>query len=401
MKKIISLLLATTMTMALVACGAKEAAAPATDADAKETAVEETEEDAEEVADEATTDAAEGMKILFVSSPSGVDDGSFNQNSYKGVEDFVAANPECTSVALKEETGDTEACRQFVEQNVADYDVIVACGFQFAAIGDIADDNPDKYFILVDSTPTYEDGSDAECANIYSMCFAEQESGFFAGVAAALETKTNKVAVVNGIAYPSNVNYQYGFMCGVKYANAKYGTTAELVELPSYAGTDVTNANVGGNYIGSFADQDTGKVVGEALIKEGVDVMLVAAGDSGNGVFTAAKETDNVMIIGCDADQYGFGDNGSRNIILTSVLKCMDINNERQLNAIKDGTFKGGNFTLDATTDSTGYITADGRQQLSEDTLAKLAEAYDAVKSGAVVPAANFNGITPDTFEVK
>ncbi|MDO4966854.1 MAG: BMP family ABC transporter substrate-binding protein [Lachnospiraceae bacterium] len=402
MKKFISLLLATAMTVALVACGSKEAAAPAAEAPAAE-AETETEEEVEEVAEEATEETAdaEGMKILFVSSPSGVDDGSFNQNSYKGVEDFVKAHPECTSIALKEESGDTEACRQFVEQNVADYDAIVCCGFQFAAIGDIADDNPDKFFILVDSTPTYEDGSDAECANIYSMCFAEQESGFFAGVAAALETKTNKVAVVNGIAYPSNVNYQYGFMCGVKYANAVYGTTAELVELPSYAGTDVTSANVGGNYIGSFADQDTGKVVGEALIKEGVDVMLVAAGDSGNGVFTAAKETENVMVIGCDADQYDFGDNGSRNIILTSVLKCMDINNERQLNAINDGTFKGGNFTLDATTDSTGYISAEGRQQLSADTLTKLAEAYEAVKSGAVVPAANFNGITPDTFEVK
>ena len=51
------------------------------------------------------------------------------------------------------------------------------------------------------------------------MNFAEQESGFFAGMAAALETKTNKVAVVNGIAYPSNVNYQFGFESGVNYAN--------------------------------------------------------------------------------------------------------------------------------------------------------------------------------------
>ena len=391
MKKLVALVLSLVMVLSLSACGnTTENSAASSDAATTSDA-----SSAEEV------NGGAELNIAIISSPSGVDDGSFNQNSYKGVEDFVAANPECTSVALKEETGDTEACRQFVEQNVADYDVIVACGFQFATIGDIADDNPDKYFILVDSTPTYEDGSDAECANIYSMCFAEQESGFFAGVAAALETKTNKVAVVNGIAYPSNVNYQYGFMCGVKYANAKYGTTAELVELPSYAGTDVTGANVGGNYVGSFADEATGKIVAEALMAEGVDVMFVAAGDSGNGVFTAAKETDNVMIIGCDADQYGFGDNGSRNIILTSVLKCMDINNERQLNAIKDGTFKGGNFTLDTTTDSTGYITADGRQQLSEDTLAKLAEAYDAVKSGAVVPAANFNGITPDTFEVK
>lgn len=397
MKKIIASLLVGAMAMSLVACGGATEA-PATDAAADAT-TEAVEEEVEEVAEEAEAATSEGLNILFVSSPSGVDDGSFNQNSYKGVEDFVAAHPECTSTALKEETGDVEACISFVDANVADYDVIVACGFQFAAIGDIADDNPDKYFILVDATPTYADGSEAQCDNIYSESFAEQESGFFAGVSAAMETKTGKVAVVNGIAYPSNVNYQYGFMCGVDYANAKLGTTAEYVELASYAGTDVTGANVGGNYIGSFADQDTGKVLGEALIKEGCDIIFVAAGDSGNGVFTAAKETEDVMVIGCDADQYSFGDNGSRNIILTSVLKCMDISNKNALETILAGSFQGGvNATLTAAVDGTGYVSADGRHQLSAETLAALSDAMGEVKDGTVVPASNF-GVTLDEFK--
>lgn len=390
MKKFASLLLTAGMALSLVACGS-----------------EATTQTAEAPADAATTEATaeapaeatgEGLNILFVSSPSGVDDGSFNQNSYKGVEDFVALHPECTSTALKETTGDSEACIAFLEANAADYDVIVACGFQFAAIGDIADDNPDKKFILVDSTPTYADGSDATCENIYSESYAEQESGFFAGISAAMETKTGKVAVVNGIAYPSNVNYQYGFMCGVDYANAKLGTTAEYVELPSYAGTDVTGANVGGNYIGSFADQDTGKVVGEALIAEGCDIIFVAAGDSGNGVFTAAKETDDVMIIGCDADQYDFGDNGSRNIILTSVLKRMDVINARALESVLDGSFAGENDTLTAAVQGTGYVSADGRQQLAAETLTALEDALAEVEGGYVVPASNF-GVTLDEFK--
>ena len=57
--------------------------------------------------------------------------------------------------------------------------------------------------------------------NVYTMTFQEEQGGFFAGVAAALTTKTNKVAVVNGIVFPSNVNYQFGFMAGVNYTNAK------------------------------------------------------------------------------------------------------------------------------------------------------------------------------------
>ena len=213
-----------------------------------------------------------------------------------------------------------------------------------------------------------------------------------------METKTGKVAVVNGIAYPSNVNYQYGFESGVNYANAKLDTNAEIVELPSYAGTDVTNANVGGNYVGSFADEATGKVIGNALIDEGCDIIFVAAGASGNGVFTAAKEATDVKVIGCDVDQYDDGANGDSNVILTSVLKVMSMNVEKQLNAIKDGTFKGGNVLLQADTDSTGFVSDADRCQLSDDTISALNDAYELVKDGTIVPAANFNGNTPEDF---
>lgn len=94
-------------------------------------------------------------------------------------------------------------------------------------------------------------------------------------------------------------------MGGVNYANRHLDTAAEIVELSSYAGTDVTGANVG-----SFADQANGKVIGQALIKEGYDV-----------------------------DQYDDGANGGSNIILTSVLKVMDANDSRVLTEIQNGSF--------------------------------------------------------------
>ena len=345
---------------------------------------------------EAATDAkpagegkGEALNIAIVSSPSGVDDGSFNEDNYNGI---LALTP------VKEPTGDVAAAIQAVADIVADYDVIVCCGFQFAGIATLAQDNPDVDFILVDSNPADEEGNEVEVENIYAMTFAEQESGFFAGMAAALETESKKVAVVNGIAYPSNVNYQYGFECGVNYANKKFDTGVEIVELPSYAGTDVTNADVGGNYIGSFADEATGKVVGNAQIHEGCDILFVAAGASGNGVFTAAKEAEGVKVIGCDVDQYDDGVNGDSNIILTSGLKVMSKNVEKQLEAIADGSFKGGNNLLKADTDSTGYVKEEGRNQLSEDTIKKIDEAYELVKDGTIVPASNFSDSTPDSF---
>jgi basic membrane protein A len=337
----------------------------------------------------------EGLKIVIVTSPSGVDDASFNQNNYEGIKAFIAMNEGATVVDVREIDRDKSIAA--VEAVVADYDVIVTPGFQFAEIYAIAEANPDKYFILVDAFPTL-DGEEMKADNIYAMMFAEQESGFFAGITAAMMTTTGKVASVHGIAYPSNVNYQYGFESGVNYANKNLETNAEIISLPTYAGTDVTGINVGGNYVGDFSDEVGGKELGERLLEQGVDIIFVAAGASGNGVFTAVKENGNAYVIGCDVDQFDEGVNGDSNIVLTSALKVMAPNVTKQLDAIQNETFVGGNYTLTAATDSTGFVSTPGRHQLPDNVLEALNETYEQVKSGTIVPAANFNGFTPDNF---
>lgn len=385
MKKFIALALALVMILALGACSSKPAATetdiPATNAPEKPAE---------------TT----GLKIAIVTSPSGVDDGSFNQDCYDGALAFVKNHPEATVTPVQEQ--DIANSVNAVSDIVADYDVIVTPGFQFGGITTLAQENPDKMFILIDAWPAGEDGmdlpEDEPVSNIYAVYYAEQESGFFAGIAAAMETKTNKVAVVNGIAYPSNVNYQYGFEAGVAYANAKLGTAVECVEIAAYAGTDVLNNNVGGNYIGDFNDPATGKVVGKALIDQGVDIMFVAAGNSGNGVFTAAKEAKDVYVIGCDVDQYDDGVNGDKNIVLTSGLKNMAYTVETALEAVAGGSFKGANVRLTAATNGTGFVSEEGRHQLSEATLAACTEAYEAVKGGTIVPPSNFSETTVENF---
>lgn len=391
-KKLPALLLSAAMVFSLAACGNTGGTSPSPSGSGSPAPSGST-------APSTTPDGATPLKIAIVTSPNTVDDGSFNEDNYNGILSFIAARGKIDNVTpVQEPTGDPSAAIQAVTSIVADYDVLVCTGFQFAGISTVAEENPTKKFILVDSFPSAADGSTVELENVYAMQFAENESGFFAGVSAALETKTGKVAVVNGVAYPSNVNYQFGFESGVNYAVKHLGAKAELVEIASYAGTDVTGANVGGNYTGNFGDEAAGKVVGNALIQQGCDIIFVAAGASGNGVFTAAKEAGDVMVIGCDVDQYNDGVNGSANIILTSVLKNMAINVERQLNAVADGSFKGGNVVLHADSDSTGYVSADGRHQLSADTLTALSGLYDQVKDGSIVPAANFSGTTPEEF---
>ena len=68
------------------------------------------------------------------------------------------------------------------------------------------------------------------------------------------------------------------------------------------------------------------------------------------------------------------------------------------LNAVKEGSFAGKNVTLTAADDATGYVKDAERCQLSDNTIAAVDEAEAQVKAGNIVPAANFNGITPESF---
>ena len=347
---------------------------------------------------ETDKDVKKEMIIAIVTSPGGIDDASFNQTVYEGIQQFISENEGAEVTHIQETDIDTSV--PAVEKIVDDYDVIVVPGFQFGPVGAIAATHPDRKFILVDEFALDEDGNQVDdLKNMCGLKFAEQESGFLAGIAAVLETKTDKVAVVNGVAFPPNVNYQYGFEAGVHYANKKYDKDVELVELAEYAGTDITNENVGGNYIGGFDDPEAGGVLAGKLMRKGVDILFVAAGNSGNGVIDAAKEMKNVMVIGCDVDQFDSGAADDRNVILTSAVKCMDKSVYQQLNAIKNGAFEGGNHIMTAGTDSIGIIVEEGRHQMGDGTVEAVTDAYEKLKDGTVVPPQNFSeDATPESF---
>ena len=162
MKKILALTLALVMALGLAACAPKGATS-GTDVPPAE-----------------TPDETAELKIAIVTSPSGVDDGSFNQDNYEGIKNFIKNHPNATVKAVQEP--DITKAASAVAEIVADYDVIVTPGFQFGPITTIAQENPSKKFILVDSFPTdpADDKETIVVDNIYAMQFAEQESGFFA-----------------------------------------------------------------------------------------------------------------------------------------------------------------------------------------------------------------------------
>jgi len=337
----------------------------------------------------------EPIRIAIITITSTVDDESFNQNNFEGITRFIENHGNATVQVLREATGQPASAVQYVGRIASSFDILVLPGFQFAGISELVMAHPETYFIVVD-TRLEEINEVNEFPNVMSILFAEQESGFLAGVVAALESRTGHVAFVGGMAVPPVINFHMGFEAGVNYSNRNLGTNVRIVSLPQHVAT-FEDRYIGGNYVNAFGDLATGRMIANALIAENVDIIFAAAGLSGQGVFEAVKLTDYVMVIGVDVDQFGDGYTTNRNIVLTSALKAMDINVERGLNYFASGTFEGGNLTMRADSLSTGIVTIPNRHQMSDNTVSLINGLFNRMVDGSLIPPDTFN-YSPTNF---
>ena len=126
------------------------------------------------------------------------------------------------------------------------------------------------------------------------------------------------------------------------------------------------------------------------MYSSGVDVIFHAAGATGNGVFSEAKERKakdpnaNVWVIGVDADQYAEGQVDEKtNVTLTSMLKGVDKAVVDIAKKAKDGDFPGGKTTVYGLHED-GVGLADSRGALTDKVL-KVIEDYKAkISSGEI-----------------
>ena len=220
-------------------------------------------------------------------------DKSYNDLTYNG---FMRAAKELGLATTVVEPAESAEVRLILSKLARDgVELIVGIGFTARQpITDLAQKYPNTNFLLVD------DVIDPPLPNVRSVHFREQEAGFLAGVVAALMTETGKVGVVAGIDLPVVRRYVNGYKDGVRYINP-----SGIVLI---------------NFAGSFSDPAKGKQLSHGLYSAGADVLLNGAGQTGNGIFAAAK-IDKKYAIGVDLDQ----SNQAPENILTSVLKRVDV----------------------------------------------------------------------------
>jgi basic membrane protein A len=283
------------------------------------------------------SNAGAGVKACQVTDTGGIDDKSFNATAYKGITDAVSQLGVEGSYLESQEQADYETnINAFLDQ---DCDLIVTVGF---LLGDAtyaaADANPDQKFAIVDYGSNF-DGTTR--TNLLGLNFATDQAAFLAGMVAAANTQTGKVGTFGGVNIPPVTAFMNGFYYGVQYYNQQNGTAVEVL------GWDPANPDAG-LFTGNFESTDDGRTMGENLMDEGADIIMPVAGPVGLGTAAAVKERGNAWIIGVDSD-WTVSASEYADVVLTSVLKNMDVAVLDSVKAVVDGTFAGGDYlgTLD------------------------------------------------------
>lgn len=338
----------------------------ATEADTEEASSEEasseevSEAESEEASSEEDTEAeteedidGTGFKIGMVTDVGGVNDGSFNQSAWEGLQ-RAAENFGC-EVKYIESKGDADFVPNIESFLDEDYDLIICTGYVMAdAVRDAAELNPDQKFAIVD------DASNADLDNVTCMMFEQEQASYLVGLAAGYTTESNVVGFVVGQANETMNSFGYGYCAGVLDANPD----ATILQY---------NAN-------SFGDASAGKTAVNTMVTKGADVVFHAAGGTGLGVIDGCKE-NGIWAIGVDSDQSPL----APETILTSALKrvdnaCYDATKKAIL-----GTLEGGVATYDLA--AGGVDIAPTTDNLSKNVLEKIEDAKkDIIAGDLVVP---------------
>lgn len=266
------------------------------------------------------------FKACQVTDVGGIDDKSFNATAWKGVQDAEAELGIEGSFLESQEQADYEPnINAFLEEGC---DIIITVGFLLGdATAAAAEANPETLFTIVDFA--YDPAFD----NVLGQVFATEEAAFLAGYVAADMTETGTVGTFGGVQIPPVTVFMDGFYYGVQYYNEQKGTEVEVLGWDPVAQT--------GLMAGNFESTDDGRRLGESLMDEGADIIMPVAGPVGLGTAAAAQERGGVYIVGVDND-WAIVNSQYADVVLTSVLKNMDVTTLDAIEAALNGTFEGG-----------------------------------------------------------
>lgn len=268
-------------------------------------------------------------QIAMIYATGGLGDGSFNDQAQDGIQKAKKKLGVTSDYSQPENVSDFSQFQKRYARSTSPAYELVCCvgGLQKEALTETAPQFPKQNFTIIDATVKEK--------NVESYRFREHQGSFQVGYLAGLLTamnfsagkgKTNdalKVGFVGGMEIPLIKKFEAGYKYGAKYADK--------------------DIRVASTYVGSFNDIAGGKRAALAQYKDGVDIIYHASGNTGTGVFQAAKQIGRYAI-GVDSDQ-SVSKAKYADVILASMVKHVDIAVFNSVKHVVNNDFQGGTTT--------------------------------------------------------
>ena len=325
-------------SLLIAACGSSSSSAPASTSTSSSASAA-TSSTAAGAGSTGTAAAAGSVVGCMVTDTGGINDKSFNQSAWQGMQQAAAANPNVTVKYLQSTTQSDYVpnINTFLGEKCK---IIVTVGFLMAAATEsAAKANPSQDFAIVDCS--YASGclTGTKESNIDQLTFNTVQDGFLGGYLAAGMSKTGKVATFGGQDFGTVTIYMDGYWDGVQYYNKQHKTNVQVLGW--------NEQTQKGEFTGDFTNQTKGQTVTQTFISEGADVIFPVAGNVGLGAAKAVQQANasggKVSMLWVDTDGCVSAAQYCKYFI-SSVTKGIQSAVKTAVLGAASGSFKGGTY---------------------------------------------------------
>jgi basic membrane protein A and related proteins len=285
----------------------------------------------------ATSDPSFSACIMI--SNTGIADHSFNQAAWAAMTE--AKSKLGITVKYLEQSGTVDFSTIGAEFVQDDCSMIIGVGFDTeTTIDTLAKANPSIKFAVIDDTLTTPE------PNAVSLVYETNQASFLGGYLAAGMSKSGTVGVYGNEAIAPVELYMSGYVYGVQYYNKVHGTSVKVIGWNPASGS--------GQFVGSFTDVNQGKLITEAEIQQGADVIFAVAGPIDEGTVEAMQAAGGpsagyytlwVDSDGCETNPSACGE------LLSTVQKNIQPSLYQVIQKTVTGSFPKGDY-LGTLTDS-------------------------------------------------
>ncbi len=317
------------------------------------------------------------FKVGLALDVGGLGDKSFNDAANAGVQTAIDDGLVCADNVERVEANATGSNRGENVAGLAEagFNIVVANGFLFSTeiLGTIAD-FPDVDFAVTDGFTSFlfddPDTEDVEPIppNIADLAFKEHEGSFLVGAAAAIACDCATIGFLGGQTdAPLIQKFEAGYVAGAQYINPDIQVLVEYIDPDPAIG---------------FNDAVKGEALSTKMYQNGAELIYHAAGASGAGLFNAAVR-ENKLAIGVDSDQYLTASAEQQPLILTSMLKRVDVAVYNAIKGTLEGNFVSGSQVFGLAEEGVDYSKSN-TELMTDDIIAQVDEIKALILDGTI-----------------